>query len=49
MLAPIPSRAERSDPNRTALKEAADQMDAFLKREGFSEAELDEVTQDFRV
>ena len=45
----IPARAARVDLNRAALKVAAAQMDALLKREGLTDAELDEVTRDFRT
>ena len=41
----IPARV---DLNRAALNNAAAQMDALLKREGLTDAELDEVTRDFR-
>jgi prevent-host-death family protein len=45
----IPARAARADLDRASLKEAAAKMDELLKLEGFTDAELDEVTQDFRV
>jgi antitoxin (DNA-binding transcriptional repressor) of toxin-antitoxin stability system len=45
----IPARAARADLDRAALKEAAAKMDGMLKRAGFSEAQLDEVTRDFRA
>jgi prevent-host-death family protein len=45
----IPARATRADLDRVALKEAAAKMDALLEREGFTEADLDEVTRDFRA
>ncbi len=45
----IPARAARADLNRASLKEAATKMDALLKREGFAEKDLDEVTRDFRA
>jgi antitoxin (DNA-binding transcriptional repressor) of toxin-antitoxin stability system len=45
----IPARAARADLDRAALKEAAAKMDGMLKRAGFSEAQLDDVTRDFRA
>ena len=45
----IPARAARADLDRLALKEAAAQMDALLQREGVTEADLDQVTRDFRA
>jgi antitoxin (DNA-binding transcriptional repressor) of toxin-antitoxin stability system len=45
----IPARAERADLDRAALTEAAAKMDGMLKRAGFSEAQLDDVTRDFRA
>lgn len=45
----IPARAARADLDRAALKEAAAKMDGMLKRAGFSEAQLEDVTRDFRA
>ena len=45
----IPARAARADLDRLALKEAAAQMDALLQREGVTEADLDQVTREFRA
>jgi antitoxin (DNA-binding transcriptional repressor) of toxin-antitoxin stability system len=45
----IPARAARADLDRAALTEAAAKMDGMLKRAGFSEAQLDDVTRDFRA
>jgi antitoxin (DNA-binding transcriptional repressor) of toxin-antitoxin stability system len=45
----IPARAARADLDRAALKEAAAKMDRMLKRAGFSDAQLDDVTRDFRA
>ena len=45
----IPARAARADLDRAALKEAAAKMDGMLKRAGFTDAQLDDVTRDFRA
>ena len=45
----IPARAARADLDRLALKEAAAQMDALLQREGVTEADLGQVTREFRA
>jgi prevent-host-death family protein len=45
----IPARAPSATLDRAALKEAAAKMDALLRQEGFTEADLDEVTRDFRA
>lgn len=42
----IPARTEL---DRVALKKAVAKMDELLHREGLTEAELDEVTRDFRA
>jgi len=44
----IPARAARKELDRVALKKAASKMDELLQREGLTEAELDELTKDFR-
>jgi PHD/YefM family antitoxin component YafN of YafNO toxin-antitoxin module len=44
----IPARAARTELDRVALKAAAAQLEGLLA-EGLSEAELDEVTRDFRA
>ena len=36
------------DLDRAALKEAAIQMDAMLKRASFTEQEMEEISKDFR-
>jgi prevent-host-death family protein len=45
----IPARAARTELDRVALKKAVSKMDELLHREGLTEAELDEVTRDFRA
>jgi antitoxin (DNA-binding transcriptional repressor) of toxin-antitoxin stability system len=45
----IPARAARVDLDRAALKEAATKMDGMLRRAGFGDAQLDDVTRDFRA
>jgi prevent-host-death family protein len=45
----IPARAARTELDRAALKKAASKMEELLEREGLTEAELDEVTKDFRA
>jgi len=45
----IPARAARTELDRVALKEAAAQMEGLLAKEGLTDAELDEVTRDFRA
>lgn len=45
----IPARAARSETDKAALKAAAAKMDALLRRSGFTEADLDDTTQDFRT
>jgi hypothetical protein len=44
----IPARAGHPDLDRAALKEAAIQMDAMLKRASFTEQEMEEISKDFR-
>jgi prevent-host-death family protein len=44
----IPARASQRDLNRATLKEAAAQMDAMLKDEHFTDAEIAEITREFR-
>ncbi len=45
----IPARASRAELDRTALKKAASKIDELLRREGVTEAELDEIDRDFRA
>jgi prevent-host-death family protein len=44
----IPARAGHPDLDRAALKEAAIQMDAMLKRANFTDEEMADISQDFR-
>ncbi len=44
----IPARAARTELDRVALKKAVSKMEELLQREGLTDAELDEVTRDFR-
>jgi prevent-host-death family protein len=44
----IPARAGHPDLDRAALKEAAIQMDAMLKRAHFTDEEMADISQDFR-
>ena len=45
----IPAQATRTDLDHAALKQAAARLAEVMQAEGLSEAELDEVTQDFRA
>jgi prevent-host-death family protein len=45
----IPARATRTELDRAALKQAATRLAQVMQAEGLSEAELEEVTQDFRA
>ncbi len=45
----IPAQAAPAELDRAALKQAAAKLEQLLKNEGFPEAELDEITRDFRA
>jgi len=43
----IPARATQADAQRSALRQAAAQVDRMLARAGFTEADLEEVVREF--
>jgi hypothetical protein len=43
----IPARATQADAQRSALRQAAVQVDRMLARAGFTEADLEDVVREF--